>query len=239
MVGGTRLKGGLTGSEGLVRRRGRLCEKAKRPSALPHGGEKNLLKCWAIRSQFGFHGRMQFRQSQLKGDRPVCPTDSKHIVHGNGSYTRRRNPDGDEEIRVPCWNCTQCSNSFSVLPDDMVPYRPIRASLLESGLNCELNGLDPPERTEKEKGCLNRAVQSFITNTPFLANKLGQMIKLIRPSAAELWQELRGLGDMTRILGDLAEYFKTSLLKNYRCLHPLIRGQRAPCRSALKISAVP
>lgn len=182
---------------------------------------------------------MQFRRSQLQGDRPVCPTDSTHIVHGNGSYTRRKNPDGDEEIRVPCWNCTQCSNSFSVLPDDMVPYRPISTSLLESVLECTLNGRDPPERTEKEKGCLNRATQSFIINIPFLTNKLGQMIKVIRPSATELWQELRRLGDMKQILGYLAEHFKTSLLKNYRCLHPLARGERDPCRGALKISAVP
>lgn len=182
---------------------------------------------------------MQLRQSQLEGDRPVCPTDVNHVVHGNGGYTRRKKPDGDEIIYVPCWNCTQCSNSFSVLPDDAVPYRPISTSLLESALECTLNGRDPPQRTEKEKGCLNRALQSFIINIPFLANKLGQMIKVIRPSAAELWQELRELGDMNQILGYLAEHFKTSLLKNYRCLQPFVRGERAPCRSALKISAVP
>jgi hypothetical protein len=161
---------------------------------------------------------MQFRQSQLKGDRPVCPADANHKVHGNGGYTRRKHPDGEELIYVPCWNCTQCPLSFSVLPDDAVPYRPITTDQLESALECAFSGKDPPRRTEKEKGCLNRALQSFIINIPFLANKLGQILKRIRPSAAELWQELRQLGDMRRILSYLAEHFKTSLLKDYGCV---------------------
>lgn len=161
---------------------------------------------------------MQFRRSQLKGDRPVCPTDATHVVHGNGSYTRNKNPEGTEKIRVPCWNCTQCSHSFSVLPDDAVPYRPISTDLLESAFECAFSGKDPPPQREKEKGCLNRAVQSFINYTPFLSDKLGQIIKLIRPSAATLWLELRQLGDTKRILCYLAEHFKTSLLKDYRCL---------------------
>jgi hypothetical protein len=176
---------------------------------------------------------MQLRQSQLKGDRPVCPTDPTHIVHGNGGYQRFKDPDGNELIHVPCWNCTGCSYSFSVLPDDVVPYRAISTDQLESELESEYYGKDPPQRTENEKGCLNRAVQSFINNIPFLTKILGQTVKTTRPSAAELWKELRRLGDLTKILLYLAEHFKTSLLKNYRCLKirddTLSRGVQMSC----------
>ena len=176
---------------------------------------------------------MQFRQSQLKGDRPVCPADPDHIVHGNGGYLRFKNTDGNETIYVHCWNCTGCSLSFSVLPDDVVPYRPISTGQLESELESEFYGKDPPPRTENEKGCLNRARQSFINNIPFLTKILGQTLKTSRPSAAGLWKELRRLGGLKEILLYLATHFKTSLLKDYRCLKfcddTLSRGVRMSC----------
>jgi len=197
----------------------------------PWGREITLFKCCALLPISGFYGRMQFRQSQLKGDRPVCPADPNHIVHGNGRYQRRRKPDGDEQVFVACWNCTECSHSFSVLPDDMVPYRPISTGQLESELESAFCGKDPPHRTENEKGCLNRARKSFIINIPFLTKLLGQVIKTTRPSAAELWKELRKLGDLKEILLYLATHFKTSLLKTYRCLKlhddTLSRGVRS------------
>ncbi len=174
---------------------------------------------------------MQFRQSQLNGDRPVCPADPTHIVHGNGGYQRFKDPDGNEMIHVPCWNCTGCSNTFSVLPDDAIPYRPISTGLLESELEGSFSGKDPPPRTEKEKGCLIRALQSFVKNIPSLAEKLGQIVKTTSLTAAKLWKELCVLGDMQGILLYLAKYFKTSLLRDYCCLKPrgatLARGKGA------------
>lgn len=100
----------------------------------------------------------------------------------------------------------------------MVPYRPISTDQLESKLESAFSGKDPPPRTEKEKGCLNRALRCFIKNIPFLTRVLGQIVETTRPSAAVLWKQLRRLGNLKEILLDLAVNFKTSLLKDYRCL---------------------
>ena len=162
---------------------------------------------------------MQLRQSQLKEGRPICPSDSNHRVHAHGRYERNKTPDDVETFEVPRFICTQCGLTFSVLPDDVVPYRPISTQLLESGLDCAFLDKDPPPLTENEKGCLKRACQSFIQNIPFLTDTLGQIIKTTHPSAAQLWQELRELsGTMSEILLYLAALFKVSLLGMYRCL---------------------
>jgi hypothetical protein len=124
-----------------------------------------------------------------------------------------------------------------------MPYRSISTDQLESELESEYCGKDPPQRTENEKGCLNRAQQSFINNIPFLTKILGQIVKTTHPSAAELWKELRRLGDLKKILLYLAAHFKTSLLKDYRCLKTrddtLSRGRRKPCESHDRKRAVP
>lgn len=172
---------------------------------------------------------MQFRAAQLTGDRPVCPSDPTHIVHAHGSYERAKTPDEKEPIIVRRFNCTQCSYTFTVIPDDAIPYRPVSTALLEKGFESAFSGKDPPPLSEKEKGCLKRAIQSFMKNIPFLTNILGQIVETTRPSAAGLWKELRKLGDLKTILLYLARHFKTSLLKDYRCLKlrcdPLSRGQ--------------
>lgn len=161
---------------------------------------------------------MQFRAAQLTGDRPVCPSDPNHIVHAHGSYERAKTPDAKESVIVLRWNCTQCSYTFTVIPDDAIPYRPVSTDLLEKGFESAFCGKDPPPLSENEKGCLKRAVQSFMKNIPFLTNILGQTVETIRPSAAELWKELRRKGDMKAILLYLARHFKISLLKDYCCL---------------------
>jgi len=161
---------------------------------------------------------MQFRAAQLTGDRPVCPSDPNHIVHAHGSYERAKTPDGKESIIVLRWNCTQCSYTFTVIPDDAIPYRPVSTDLLEKGFEHAFFDKDPPLLSENEKGCLKRAVRSFMINIPFLTNTLGQIVETTRLSAAMLWKELRKLGDMQAILLYLAQHFKISLLKDYRCL---------------------
>jgi hypothetical protein len=173
---------------------------------------------------------MQFRAAQLTGDRPVCPSDPNHIVHAHGSYERAKTPDGTEPIIVLRWICTQCSYTFTVIPDNAIPYRPVSTDLLEKGFESAFSGKDPPSLSENEKGCLKRAIQSFLINIPFLTNTLGQIVETTHPSAAMLWRELRKLGDMKEILLYLAHHFKVSLLKDYRCLKlrldHLGRGQR-------------
>lgn len=163
---------------------------------------------------------MQIRQSQVKGDRPTCVHDPKHSVHYHGRYSRRKNPDGDEQIVVVCWICSVCGAFYSVLPADALPYRPMSATMLESGLESAFNDEAPQPGTENEKGCIKRATKSFCSNIPFLTNVLGQIVETTCPSAAQLWQELKRLGDMQAILRFLAEHFNTSLLKDYKCLKP-------------------
>lgn len=92
--------------------------------------------------------------------------------------------------------------------------------MLESGLESAFNDEAPQHRTENEKGCIKRATKSFCSNIPFLTKVLGQIVETTCPSAAQLWQELKRLGDMQAILRFLAEHFNTSLLKDYKCLKP-------------------
>ena len=168
---------------------------------------------------------MQLRQSQLSGDRPICPAGQHHKVHGHGGYDRLKHPAGTETFRVQSWNCTQCSFTFTVIPNDALPYRPISTDLLEAGFEATFSDKDPPLLRENEKGCLNRAHDSFIRNIPFLTNMLGQIVETTCPCAAQLWKELCKLGNLKGILLYLARHFKTSLLKDYKCLKPFIRGK--------------
>jgi len=163
---------------------------------------------------------MQIRRSNMIGDRPTCPVDSSHKIHGHGSYRRYRQSDGDEVEEVPRWVCTACRKTISVAADDTVPYRPISASLLEKWFDYRLRGRSPPVVSEKGKGCVERALDRFLQRIPHLAEIMGQMISVIRPTATQLWSELRKHTKLADILRLLAAEFKISLLGDYRCLRP-------------------
>jgi hypothetical protein len=108
-----------------------------------------------------------------------------------------------------------------VLPDSRLPYRPISTDLLEGWLDALFSGgRGPPPVTEKEKGCLDRAVTRFHQRIPDLTEVLGQMIGVISRTASQLWIGIRKLGKLREILRLLSEEFKTSLLGDYRCLRP-------------------
>jgi len=171
--------------------------------------------------------RMQLRRSSLNGaDRPECPCPGRmreglKKVHVHSSYERYAKPEGNERIAIPVFICVLCGQYFSVVPDELLPYKPIGVEKVEKQFDAEYAGSEPPrECTEIEKGCLARAVRSFVQHTPTLSNRLGQMIKTIDPTARELWRCLRRLGGLKEILRILAEKFKTSLLRDYRCLQP-------------------
>lgn len=164
---------------------------------------------------------MQVRQSSIRGDRPECPVDASHRVHGHARYERYSKVDGDEKESIPRWRCTSGCGTISVLPDGRLPYRPIGVDLLEGWLDALFDGgRGPPPVTEKEKGCLDRAVTRFHQRIPDLTVVLGQMIGVISPTASQLWMSIRKLGKLREILRLLAEDFKTSLLWTYRCLRP-------------------
>ncbi len=164
--------------------------------------------------------RMQVRQSSVCGERPECPVDHTHRVHSNGTYERYAKADGTEKEKIPRWLCTVGCGTISVLPDTMLPYRPVSTGLINEWFDAGFMGRAPPEVTENEKGCLKRALTRFLQRIPSLTEVLGQMVKALSPTATQLWVQLRKLGKLTAILRFLAENFKTSLLGNYRCLQP-------------------
>lgn len=164
--------------------------------------------------------RMQVRQSSVLGDRPQCPIDRAHRVHVHGEYRRYVQADGSSREKIPRWRCTVCGGTISVLPDTLLPYRSVGVALLEAWLDAAFMGRAPPEATERERGCLERALARYLQRTPSLSKVLGQMIETVKPRAAQLWEELRKLRKLSETLRFLADNFNTSLLGNYQCLHP-------------------
>jgi hypothetical protein len=115
-----------------------------------------------------------------------------------------------------------CGHTISVLPDEMLPYRPAGTCLVGKWLDFVFMSRAPPEVTENEKGCLKRAATRFLQRIPVLSEVLGQMISVIRPTASEFWTEIRKSMKLVKILQLLAEDFKTSLLGDYQCLRPWV-----------------
>lgn len=165
---------------------------------------------------------MQKRKSELKGDRPICPIESSHGIYVHGSYARYGDCDGDtKDLNIPRYLCGRCGRTISVLPDDVLPYRAVRTDKVEKHFQARVDETPPPAATEKEKGCLKRAWRSFERHTTKLAAVLGQIIARVKPNdGADLWKQLRQLGNLEVILNLLADRFKTSLLRGYLCLEP-------------------
>ena len=162
---------------------------------------------------------MQMRQSQVTGDHPLCPVGPKHHIHVHGSYTRY----GEEDVlepteKIPRWLCLPCGHTISVLPDHLLPYRPVSVARLEAHFEARANDLPEPPATEKQKGCLKRAWHRFTRRLAAFAVVLGQIMQLGQPSAKRTWLELRQLGNLRWILHRLVDPFKTSLLHDYLCL---------------------
>jgi hypothetical protein len=186
-------------------------------------------------------GGMQIRQSSMKGDRPECPLDHRHTVHKHGSYVRYCGLEGgtdDDRWNIPRFLCVLCRWTISVLPDNQLPYRSIDVGRLVLWLNREYLGRpEPPAASEKEKGCVRRALRCFVRHSPSLIKALGQIVKDIGASARSLWRSLSRLNDMSGMMRFLQEKLKPekladggfvgfSLLGCYRCLavQPLSGG---------------
>jgi hypothetical protein len=148
--------------------------------------------------------------------------ERSHKVHSHGHYKRYSKADGTDKEKIARWLCVVCGGTISVLPDTLLPYRPVGTVLVENWFDADFMGRAPPAVTENEKGCLERALARFLQRIPSLTEVLGQMIKALSPTATQLWVRLRKLGKLREILRFLAEDFKTSLLGDYRCLHPWV-----------------
>ncbi len=165
---------------------------------------------------------MQIRESQLCGDRPKCPGDAKHSVHRHGAYYRYGNLEEEEKsIETLRYLCYPCQRTVRVLPDEMLPYRPLTTELVEEYFDAKAG--EQPQRAqiaEKESGCLKRAWHRFTQRLAALAAVLGQIVQIRESDAKRIWQQLRRLGNLREILRFLARKFKTSLLGDYPCLKP-------------------
>jgi hypothetical protein len=165
---------------------------------------------------------MQIRESTLKGDRPLCHVDPSHTVHSHGSYERFKNCNSSEVETILRFLCLFCGRTFSVLPERFLPYRAISVAKVEAHFDAQANPGHGREEsvTENEKGCLKRAWARFKQRVCSLTATLGQMIEAVKPTASQLWNQLRRQSNLKKILLQLANPFNTSLLADYRCLIP-------------------
>lgn len=168
---------------------------------------------------------MQIRASTFKGDRPTCPLDPDHKVHRHGSYDRYANCDDEhdeQKVDIGRFLCLPCGHTISVLPDNFLPYRSVSVPLVQQHFDAQANPqhAQEPPATQKEKGCLKRAWARFKQRVAPLSAVLGQMIRPVKPTAAQLWNQLRRKSNLMAILLDLAKPFNTSLLHDYFCLVP-------------------
>ncbi len=145
-----------------------------------------------------------------------------HPVDHHGAYGRYANCNDDEQESIGRFLCRPCGHTISVLPDRKLPYRAVPVPLLEKHFDAQANPGQVPEpaATENEKGCLKRAWARFQQRVAPLRATLGQMIRSVKPSAAQLWNQLRRHSNLSTILLELAQPFNTSLLHDYLCLRP-------------------
>lgn len=168
---------------------------------------------------------MQIRRSQLSGDRPACPVDPTHPVNNHGHYLRYADCDSLVPLeRILRFLCRPCGRTISVLPDSVLPYRPISTSLVEANFDAQAQAQPEPPVTEKESGCLKRAWKRFQRRLVAHATALGQIVQIRDAAAKPVWLQLRRLGNLPEILLRLSRSFNTSLLHDYRCLRPWSRA---------------
>lgn len=163
---------------------------------------------------------MQKRKSEYRADRPLCAVDPAHTVHRHGSYERYANLNDDQREAIDRFLCCPCGRTMSVLPTHRLPYVAMRTEQLEAHLDARAQEAAPPPATEKERSCAKRAWARLAQRVDALTGWLGQMIRVIKPTAAALWCELRRHSTLGKILPLLSAQFHTSLLKDYLCVRP-------------------
>jgi len=163
--------------------------------------------------------------------------DAAHRVHRHGHYEHFADCDSAELEAVPRFLCILCWRTISVVPDRRLPYRSVDLAAICRGFDRAFcGGPDPPPGSEKEQGCVRRALRSFESHSPALRTALGQIVRDVGADAAALWRTLRRLNETRPILHFLQEKLKPlkrdgkrrgfGLLGTYRCL------ASQPCSSA-------
>ena len=162
---------------------------------------------------------------------PICGGCQK--FHRHGVYRRYRGVEGGEVVEVTRYLCPRCGRTWSVIPAGMQPYRSLEVARLEQLCDEEFGltgrGARPPPATEKEEGCIRRALKKLSKRIPFLCGLLGQQVPLLGSGdICGFWRAMRELGSTRGILARLARDFKTSLLGCYRSLRSFWEREEVP-----------
>jgi transposase-like protein len=163
---------------------------------------------------------MQFREDGPAKTPPFCPEHPGRRLHRHGCYGRYADCDTQERDSIQRYICARCGRTFSVLPQEKLPYLALSTSKMQADFDAVASGTDPPPHTVREQGCLRRAWKRLAARVEPLRVMFGQMISTIRPDTGELWSQMRQYHNLAGILRFLFDHFKTSLLADYQCLRP-------------------
>jgi hypothetical protein len=173
------------------------------------------------------YGRMQIRQSSFTKAHGCQQPECNGTLHFHGRYFRYVGPDNDERFAVPRYYCVRCGLTISVLADDRLPYRSLAATELEAAFDsrAEVAAIAQPSApsppSEKKSGCFDRAWTAWVRNSRKIAELIGHKLpRVASEDAAQCWRALRETLNISGMLAMLWTGFKTSLLKDYRCLAP-------------------
>jgi hypothetical protein len=102
----------------------------------------------------------------------------------------------------------------------MMPYRSLPVERFEQLADAHLGLTDgdarPPPATEKENGCIRRAIEVLSKRIPYLCGLFGQQLPVFaNTDIYRFWRAMRELGPTMDTLARLAREFKTSLLGSY------------------------
>ena len=166
---------------------------------------------------------IQIRENSFKGDRPPCPGLCPKRLHRHGCYERFKNPSGEELRSIARFYCSDCGHTVSVIPEEVLPYRPVQAHRVQAHFDQKAEvgtGPDPPPSIT-EAGCLERAWSRFAARSATLRHVFGQLLPATIQNPSHLWKEMRGsIPSVVQILHFLANTRNISLLGDYACLKP-------------------
>jgi hypothetical protein len=144
-------------------------------------------------------------------------------LYRHGSYERFKEPSGQELRSIARFYCPGCGHTVSVLPEQVLPYRPVQADRVQAHFDQKAEvgtGLDPPPSIT-EAGCLERAWSRFAARLATLRHVFGQLLPATIENAAHFWRQMRqAQGSLVKILHFLADTRNISLLGDYACLKP-------------------
>lgn len=147
-----------------------------------------------------------------------------------GGYWRYRSAQSEErDALVECYRCPLSGRCFSVIPEDMMPYRPLSAE--EVGAYADQQGqcgYGAEQMIIATSGRQRRGWQGFWSAFSAHALLLAGILGVdLASGPAEVWQALRGQGEQRRRVGAILiglHAHQTSLTGSYWSLKPWWAG---------------